>query len=247
MKKLNISEMEFVAGGFGAPHVDGGGDEYSFDSSVGNDPVEVIIRKKLKPFIKVYSAITETLGVYYNDIIITDSPGGIEISDEQEECTCGADVNGDGESDFGPPNGNGELRSSEDRTGGANFGDSRGRRDHKGTDYAITNGSSVQSIVSGKVTNIRDSYRNDSRFTYVEVTTSDGYVVEHHYVGSSVKLGDTVTKGQDIGTYQSLQDKYPGIGMHDHVNVEITKDGIHQNPDELINPNKSTCPKHGGG
>lgn len=56
------------------------------------------------------------------------------------------------------------------------------------------------------------------------MTTNDGYVIRHHYLKPSVKVGDRVKAGEtNIGTVQSLKKAYEKAtagGMPNHMHFE---------------------------
>ncbi|MGH8399827.1 MAG: peptidoglycan DD-metalloendopeptidase family protein, partial [Gammaproteobacteria bacterium] len=101
---------------------------------------------------------------------------------------------------------------------------------HQGADFMSSQGQTVLAVIDGNVTKVGYPYGDDLGFRYVQITGQDGYAVREFYVQpfNNIEVGSYVTAGQGIGTYQSLQDRYPGIT--DHVHVEVRQDGV------LINP-----------
>jgi len=146
----------------------------------------------------------------------------------------GADIDGDGSPDFANPTGG--VPRGHDDFGDGQFGARRdgGSREHEGVDYVATAGQEVKAPISGYVTKIGYAYAGDSGLTFVEITNPAlGYVARAFYVKPGVDVGQTVRLGQTIGVDQSLQDHYPGIT--DHVHLEVMQPGGERvNAAELI-------------
>ena len=140
---------------------------------------------------------------------------------EMEMVWQGADVDGDGKSDFANPTG---LEPREhDAYGSGEFGASRdgGARSHAGVDFVAEPGQAVVAPISGYVTKIGYVYAGDGDLRFVEITNPALKLeARAFYVRPEVKVGDTVYVGQPIGEVHSLQRKYPG-GMTDHVHLEL--------------------------
>lgn len=136
----------------------------------------------------------------------------------------GADVDGDGQADFVNPTG--EAPRDHDAYGSGRFGASRdgGGREHAGVDYVSEAGQDVRAPISGYVSRIGYPYGGDRRLRYVEITNPAlGYVARVMYVDAAVVEGQAVRLGQTIGAAESLQDHYPGIT--DHVHLEVSRAG----------------------
>lgn len=136
----------------------------------------------------------------------------------------GADIDGDGQSDFANPTG--EAPRTFDGFGSGAFGASRdgGVRHHEGVDYAAQAGQAVKAPISGYVTRIGYAYNDDLSFRYVEIANPAlRYQARVLYVSPDVEVGDTVRLGQTVGRAQSLQGRYPGIT--DHVHLEVARLG----------------------
>ena len=134
---------------------------------------------------------------------------------------AGADVDGDGKSDFANPTG--QEPRTHDAYGGGAFGASRdgGSRRHEGVDFVADAGQRVMAPVSGYVTKIGYAYAGDRNLKFVEITTPALKIAARvFYVNPKVEVGETVAVGHPIGTARSLQRKYPG-GMTDHVHLEV--------------------------
>lgn len=137
----------------------------------------------------------------------------------------GLDIDGDGAPDFANPTG--QAPRDHDDFGGGGFGASRdgGVRQHEGVDYAATAGQAALSPISGFVTKIGFAYAGDDSLRFVEITNPAlGYVARAFYVDPTVTVGQALRLGERIGTVVSLQDHYPGIT--DHVHLEISRSGL---------------------
>lgn len=119
-----------------------------------------------------------------------------------------------------------------DKFGCGHFGASRGDRLHRGVDLVVAAGEPFASLCAGKVTKLGYVYKGDMTLRYVEVTTPSGQAWRYHYLRPSVKWGDRVQIGTQLGVVQSLQSKYPGIT--DHVHFEIIDSGEYLDPTPLV-------------
>ena len=131
----------------------------------------------------------------------------------------GKDVDGDGAADFMNPTGKG-VRGHDDY-GYGHFGASRdgGGRSHEGVDYIAKAGQSVVAPISGYVTKIGYAYAGDSH-RFVEITNPAlKFEARVFYIDPSVKVGDTVRLGDEIGEMDTLHTRYAGIT--DHVHMEL--------------------------
>jgi len=94
---------------------------------------------------------------------------------------------------------------------------------HKGVDFAGKEGSKVIATAAGLVT------WSGQRYGYgnlVEINHGDGLVTRYgHNKALSVKIGDVVTKGQDIALMGST-----GRSTGAHVHYEVIKNGVQQDP-----------------
>lgn len=97
----------------------------------------------------------------------------------------------------------------------------KGNYHHPGIDFAAARGTSVFSTAMGRVsavsrTNLQAGYGN-----YVEITHGNGFVTRYAHLGEiSVRKGQTVVKGQVIGTVGSS-----GGSVAPHLHYEVIRDG----------------------
>ena len=136
----------------------------------------------------------------------------------------GVDVDGDGQADFANPTGL-PVRTCDDYGCGA-FGARRdaGERSHEGVDFDAIAGQAVRAPLSGFVTKVGLAYPDDTLLKFVEITNPAlRYVARVFYVEPSVIEGQAVRLGQEIGQARSLQQRYPGIT--NHVHLEIAREG----------------------
>jgi murein DD-endopeptidase MepM/ murein hydrolase activator NlpD len=123
--------------------------------------------------------------------------------------------------DFYDTNPTGGDPHGDDPTGGREFGDSRGNRDHNGWDVEGEPGQTVVAPASGTVTNIGIVYEDTTEFTYVEITRDDGTgTIRLFYVDADVQEGDYVTEGQAIGILQDVA-AHHGNNMINHIHIEM--------------------------
>lgn len=130
------------------------------------------------------------------------------------------DKDGDGVIDYYNPT-HGAVRGS-DAFGSGHFGARRdaGKRKHLGVDYVVAPGAAVRSPISGEVARIGYAYRGDGGFRIVDIVNSETKIKARvFYVAPSVKVGDMVVAGQEIGAAQDLNARYPGITNHVHVEL----------------------------
>lgn len=136
----------------------------------------------------------------------------------------GRDVDGDGAADFANPTG--EAPREHDGYGEGRFGASRdgGAREHAGVDYAAKAGQRVIAPISGYVTKVGFPYGDDERLRYVEITNPAlNLTARVFYLNPDVEVGQAVRVGKPIGRAATLQDRYPGIT--DHVHLEVRDRG----------------------
>lgn len=118
-----------------------------------------------------------------------------------------------------------------DDYGCGHYGASRGKRKHRGIDYAAYYGQVVCSPVAGRVTKIGYPYSNDLSYKYVEITDSKNLRHRFFYVFPSVKPGQRIEKADSIGTVQDIAARYTKGNMTNHVHYEIkNEDNEYMNP-----------------
>jgi len=152
---------------------------------------------------------------------------------EPVEVWEGRDVDGDGAGDFVNPTG--EAVREHDDYGLGRFGASRdgGTRDHAGVDFVSEAGQKVVAPISGYVTRIGYAYDDAPELRYVEISNPAlRYTARVLYVRPSVKVGQAVRLGTPIGKAATLQERYPGIT--DHVHLEVMRRGARVNPETVL-------------
>lgn len=105
---------------------------------------------------------------------------------------------------------------------------------HQGIDFACSEGQKVVAIYDGTVTKIENSMMNGT-VVYIKIT--DELVVVYKGLSSdvSVKEGDTVKKGQEIGSVTSmLLEKADGVHLH----LELLQKETLIDPTEYFSFNK---------
>jgi murein DD-endopeptidase MepM/ murein hydrolase activator NlpD len=133
------------------------------------------------------------------------------------------------------------LRTS-DPHGAGHFGAPRGKKKngkkktHRGVDVACCAGSIIPSLTPGTVTKIGYPYDPGSvtkgHLRYVEVTL-DGNRYRYFYVMPSVRVGDKIKQGDQVGVTQGLTKIYKGITDHFHFE-HIDPKGKYQDPTNMV-------------
>ena len=108
-----------------------------------------------------------------------------------------------------------------DEHGSGYYGAPRGKRTHRGVDYAAYPGSKVHAVTAGTVTKLGYPYEDDLSFRYVQITDGDGDDVRYFYVEPSVEEGDIIDADDIIGTVQDTGKRYPNITPHVHFEVKL--------------------------
>lgn len=120
-----------------------------------------------------------------------------------------------------------------DKHGSGAYKASRGSRTHNGIDIACYKGSIILSPNAGIVTKIGYPYSPDNakkgHLRYVQVTEMGKYRCRYFYVDPSVRLGQDIRPGDELGVSQGLLEIYPGITDHIHYEVFYGK--------EVVDPN----------
>jgi len=123
-----------------------------------------------------------------------------------------------------------------DSYGCGHYGASRdgGRRKHAGQDYIAAYPGQPVFAPAGGTVSAGPAY-GDGRYpelTLVRIS-SGATVVKLMYVAPTVSTGQYVNAGEQIGTVQSLQKRYPGIP--NHVHMEVVLAGLHVDPAPYVN------------
>ena len=111
-----------------------------------------------------------------------------------------------------------------DSWGDGAYGARRGKRTHKGEDYAAWPESVVLNKVAGEVSKIGFPYPPDDPvkgfLRYVEILTPNNYRIRYFYVRPMCAVGDYIAKRQALGLVQDLRQAYDQK-MTPHVHLEI--------------------------
>lgn len=110
---------------------------------------------------------------------------------------------------------------TQDKWGAGHFGASRGERKHMGVDLVVEEGSSFVAMNSGIVSKFGQVYKDSPQYKYISVISEGGIVWRYMYLNSCVQIGQRVEAGETIlGTYDSLEPRYPGITPHVHLDIK---------------------------
>lgn len=135
----------------------------------------------------------------------------------------------------------GGLVRGTDKYGSGAFGASRSRDgteySHKGVDITCTVGQAVVAPCNGVVTTIALAYAGDDRYHSIHIQPDADLVADLKllYVKPArTGLPYTVYAGQELGTSEDLNSRYPGITQHVHCELHIG--GVLIDPTPLIFP-----------
>lgn len=103
---------------------------------------------------------------------------------------------------------------------------------HEGIDLLCNEGQNVYAPFDGTITRVAYPYVGDTRWKGLVLEDGNGLMLKIFYV-SSIKTGEKVLSGEVIATAQAISKKY-GIGMEDHIHVEVLRDNIHIDPTNLF-------------
>lgn len=123
-----------------------------------------------------------------------------------------------------------------DSGGDGNFGTSRnrdtGKGTHEGVDLSVKKNQQVYAPIDGQIVRVAIPYSNDARFSGLVLEGLGGEEIKIFYI-NPLKIGQYVSRGELIGTAQSISVKY-GKSVTDHIHVEYRQDGILTDPTTLI-------------
>lgn len=106
-----------------------------------------------------------------------------------------------------------------DKHGDGKYKAPRGQRTHNGIDYACHAGTGIKALSDGVVSKVGYPYADDLSFRYIEVTDLQGYKVRYFYLDPYYWNNDKVKAGDILGSVQTLQNRYPGITDHCHLEI----------------------------
>lgn len=114
---------------------------------------------------------------------------------------------------------------------------------HEGIDMSLYNGAPIYALVSGTVVRVANGYNGSSGLSTIAIydSTSNKTVIYLHS-NPSVSTGQTISKGQQIGT-QGWRGVSSASGSHTHVEVRNGKQGYASksvNDYVLDNPNPTS-------
>jgi murein DD-endopeptidase MepM/ murein hydrolase activator NlpD len=91
---------------------------------------------------------------------------------------------------------------------------------HHGEDYMSTPGQAVYAAMSGRVVSLANPYSDWPALHGILIIASDGTACYLFYMNAlQGTVGSIVRAGDSVGIAQSLQEKYPGIIEHIHVQI----------------------------
>ncbi|XP_016347500.1 leukocyte cell-derived chemotaxin-2-like [Sinocyclocheilus anshuiensis] len=135
-------------------------------------------------------------------------------------CSCRVD---DSQVKFGPlcsGNSSNRKRGCDTKYGCGNYGASRGggKRKHEGLDIVCADGATVYAPFDVKLNGKAAPYKKNNAINDGINLSGEGLCFKLFYVKPDSYSG-TLTKGQKIGTLLPMQNVYPGITSHVHVQM----------------------------
>jgi len=125
---------------------------------------------------------------------------------------------------FWPAAGDGGQFRITSLTGSRNA--SGGSSNHAGIDIGLSMNSNVYSIADGTVIAVKNSYKPGGRGKYIAIKHGNGVYSLYQHLGSqSIAEGDTVKKGQLIGTSGNSGVNRTGVMYAVHLHVEVAHNG----------------------
>lgn len=127
-----------------------------------------------------------------------------------------------------------ELRGC-DAQGCGHYGASRGKRKHRGVDWAVKPNQKIYANVVGRVSKIGYPYNPSDKakgfLRYLEIVDTYGNQQRFFYIKSNLRAGALVQVGTLIGTAQNLTKIY--ANMTNHIHHEVKSRGKYINPETL--------------
>ncbi len=117
-----------------------------------------------------------------------------------------------------------------DKQGFGHYGAPRGKRVHRGVDYACYPGTTIYPVKLGEVTRLGKPYSAHLQYDYVQVTDVDGNDWRYFYLDPMVSLRQLVNFDTPLGKVQELH--YEGITQHCH--LEVRKGKEYFNPEDMM-------------
>lgn len=116
-----------------------------------------------------------------------------------------------------------------DQAGDGHFGASRGERSHDGIDLVCRPDQIIRSPISGEITRVVYSYRDDLSFQGIEIKNKICIVHLLYVKPFESFIGERVKQGTIIGHTQDITLRYPNQGMIPHTHFRI-----YANPEHFI-------------
>ena len=114
---------------------------------------------------------------------------------------------------------------------------SRGSRKHHGLDLEADEYQDVKSPIDGIMNRHLVVYRDSKKYTGCEIIGTgrhQGVRVKLFYMVPSNYVNQSIKQGEYIGFMQSINDRYPGQGMLDHIHMEVWINNVRVNPANYI-------------
>ncbi|XP_078392761.1 leukocyte cell-derived chemotaxin-2-like [Cetorhinus maximus] len=105
-----------------------------------------------------------------------------------------------------------------DGYGSGFYGAPRGRRTHLGVDVICSDGSTVDAPFTGRMVKMVIPFGNNHAIENGAMLEGSGYCVKMFPI-AALRYNGSVTKGEVIGRLLNIQDVYPGITSHVHIQM----------------------------
>ncbi|KAM6150148.1 leukocyte cell-derived chemotaxin-2 [Erethizon dorsatum] len=103
-----------------------------------------------------------------------------------------------------------------DRHGCGQYSARRNGRLHQGVDVLCSDGSTVYAPFTGMIVRQAKPYRNKNPINDGVKLSGGGFCVKIFYI-KPIKYKGSIKKGEKLGTLLPLQEVYPGIQSHVHI------------------------------
>jgi len=145
---------------------------------------------------------------------------------------------------FCPPYRGVQIRTT-DKHGNGNYNTSRTNKNntkrlHQGIDLTVLPNTQIFSPVEGKILRTFDVYEDpekypnmQNKYTGIKIQTPNNNTLKIMYIKHNLTKGQNLQRGEILGTTQDLNNDYPNITPHIHLEIH-DKNGTIINPTPLI-------------
>lgn len=109
-------------------------------------------------------------------------------------------------------------RRLQDKWGSGAYGEGRGARPHRGTDYIVIPGASVYAPINGIMVREAKPYVS-SLYSGCVIRGENMEIKMFYFLPKPELIGTRVKEGDVIGVAQDIAAKYPGMTPHIHLEI----------------------------